>query len=236
MSSQPAQPRQRWQILYSRTDPAMHLHQQAILAEFARVLAAAELPVSQTAAARPRPRLRLAATAPPGMELRGDIVEVWFDDLVPLDQVMAAGQALADGLAIVDAREVWHGFPSAASQVRGGEYEVVVTIQEGVTEDDLRAAVVELLAAPSLPGLRRRGESERKSDAAERDLRPYVEDLELLETDTTKRIARLRMQLRLDPSGAGRPRDVIDALGLDLRPTRTIRHRLLFVDTPPVAR
>ncbi len=214
----------------------MHLGQQDILAEFDRVLSAAELPVSQTAAARPRPRLRLAATAPPGMELRGDIVEVWFDDLVSLEQVMAAGSTLADGLAIVDAREVWHGFPSAASQVRGGEYEVVVTIQDGVTEDDLRAAVVELLAAPSLPGLRRRGESERKSDAAERDLRPYVEDLELLETDTAKRMARLRMQLRLDPSGAGRPRDVIDALGLDLRPTRTIRHRLLFVDTPPVAR
>ena len=150
--------------------------------------------------------------------------------------VMAAGGALADGLAIVDAREVWHGFPSAASQVRGGEYEVVVTTQDGVTEDDLRAAVVELLAAPSLPGLRRRGESERKSDAAERDLRPYVEDLELLETVPAKRTARLRMQLRLDPSGAGRPRDVVDALGLDLRPTRTIRHRLLFVDTPPVAR
>ena len=236
MSNQAAQPRQRWQILYSRTDPAMHLRQQDILAEFARVLTDAELPISQTAAARSRPRLRLAASAAPGMELRGDIVEVWFDDLVPLEQVMAAGSALADGLAIVDAREVWHGFPSAASQVRGGEYEVVVTTQDGVTEDDLRAAVVQLLAASSLPGLRRRGESERKSDAAERYLRPYVEDLELLETDPTKREARLRMQLRLDPSGAGRPRDVIDALGLDLRPTRTIRHRLLFVDTPPVAR
>lgn len=236
MSSQPTQPRQRWQILFSRTDPAMHLRQQDILAEFGRVLMEAELPVSLTAAARPRPRLRLAAAAPPGMELRGDIVEVWFDDLVSLERVMAAGGALADGLAMVDAREVWHGFPSAASQVRGGEYEVVVTTQDGVTEDDLRAAVVELLAAPSLPGLRRRGESERKSDAAERDLRPYVEDLELLETVPAKRTARLRMQLRLDPSGAGRPRDVVDALGLDLRPTRTIRHRLLFVDTPPVAR
>jgi radical SAM-linked protein len=236
MSSQPTQPRQRWQILFSRTDPAMHLRQQDILAEFGRVLMEAELPVSLTAAARPRPRLRLAAAAPPGMELRRDIVEVWFDDLVSLERVMAAGGALADGLAIVDAREVWHGFPSAASQVRGGEYEVVVTTQDGVTEDDLRAAVVELLAAPSLPGLRRRGESERKSDAAERDLRPYVEDLELLETVPAKRTARLRMQLRLDPSGAGRPRDVVDALGLDLRPTRTIRHRLLFVDTPPVAR
>jgi hypothetical protein len=96
--------------------------------------------------------------------------------------------------------------------------------------------VVRLLAATSLPGQRRRGESERRSDAAERDLRPYVEDLEVIEVDEAARTARLRMQLRLDPSGAGRPRDVVDALGLGLATTRTIRHRLLFVDTPPVAR
>jgi len=229
-------PRQRWQILFSRTEPALRLRQQDILAEFQRVLTEAELPVSRTAAARPRPRLRLAASVPAYMELRGDILEVWFDELVPQDRVLAAGASLTDGLAIVDAREVWHGFPSAASQVRGGDYEVEVGTPEGVTADDLRAAVVRLLAATSLPGQRRRGESERRSDAAERDLRPYVEDLEVLDVSEASRRARLRMQLRLDPSGAGRPRDVVEALGPGLVAIKTIRHRLLFVDTPPVAR
>jgi radical SAM-linked protein len=212
------------------------MRQHEILAEFQRVLSDAGLPLSHSAAARPRPRLRLAANAPAGTELRGDIVEVWFDDLVPQERIVAAGENLADGLAIVDAREVWHGFPSAASQVRGGEYEVEVGAPEGVSADDLRAAVVRLLAAKSLPGLRRRGDSERRTDAAERDLRPYVEDLEVVDMDEGARTARLRMQLRLDPSGAGRPRDVVDALDLGLTTTRTTRQRLLFVDTPPVAR
>lgn len=236
MTTQDSTPRQRWQILFSRTDPVLRWRQQDILAEFQRVLSAAELPVSRTAAARPRPRIRLAASAPAHVELRGDILEVWFDELVPQERLLAAGELLADGLTIVDAREVWHGFPSAASQVRGGEYEVAARIPGGVTADEVRSAVVRLLAADSLPGQRRRGESERRSDAAERDLRPYVEDLEVLEVDEAGGTARLRMQLRLDPSGAGRPRDVIEALGLGLVPTRTVRQRLLFVDTPPVAR
>jgi Uncharacterized protein conserved in bacteria (DUF2344) len=161
---------------------------------------------------------------------------VWFDELVTREQLVATGEILADGLAIVDAREVWHGFPSAASQVRGGEYEVEARVPETVTADDLRTAVVRLLAATELPGRRRRGESERRSDAAERDLRPYVEDLEVVDVDEDAHTTRLRMQLRLDPSGAGRPRDVIDALDLGLEMTRAVRERLLFVDTPPVAR
>jgi hypothetical protein len=236
MSADAETPRQRWQILYSRVHPALRLRQQDILADFQRVLTEAELPLSQTAARRPRPRIRLAAVTPANLELRGDIIEVWFDQLVERDRIIAAGEGLAEGLAIVDAREVWHGFPSAASQVRGGEYEVEARAPEGTDEEALRAAVVQLLAAPSLPGMRRRGESERRSDATERDLRPYVEDLEVLGYDPASRTARLRMQLRLDPSGAGRPRDVVDALGLDLDMTRAVRNRLVFVDTPAVAR
>jgi hypothetical protein len=236
MTTEAVAPRQRWQILFSRSEPALRMRQQDILTEFQRVFTEAELPVSQTAARRPRPRLRLAAVAPANLELRGDVLEVWFDELVPRDRLVTAGESLADGLAIVDAREVWHGFPSAASQVRGGEYEVAVRTPDGTTEDELRSAVVKLLAAESLPGLRRRGETERRSDADNRDLRPYVEDLEVLGLDQAQHTARLRMQLRLDPSGAGRPLDVVEALNLGLTITRAVRDRLLFVDTPPVAR
>jgi hypothetical protein len=236
MTADADSPRQRWQILYARSEPALRMRQQDITAEFQRVLTEAELPVSQTAAKRPRARIRLAAVTPPSLELKGDVIEVWFDDLVARDRLITAGEALADGLSIVDAREVWHGFPSASSQVRGGEYEVEARAPDGIGADEVRAAVVQLLAAPTLPGLRRRGESERKSDANERDLRPYVEDLELLSFDDAEHIAHLRMQLRLDPSGAGRPRDVVDALDLGLVMTRAIRDRLLFVDTPAIAR
>ena len=129
------------------------MRQHDILAEFQRVLTEAELPVSQTAAKRPRPRIRLAAITPANLELRGDVIEVWFDELVSRDRLVAAGEILADGLAIVDAREVWHGFPSAASQVRGGEYEVEARVPETVTEPTTCGRPSsELLAAKELPG------------------------------------------------------------------------------------
>ena len=211
------------------------MRQPDVLAEFERVFTEAGLPLSRSAATRPRPRLKLAAPVPMGIELRGEVLEVWFDELVPMEEIQTAAALLPDGLTLVDAREVWQGFPSAASQVRAAEYEVVV-VQPNLSEDRLRGAIVQLLAAPELLGRRRRGETERRSDAGTRDLRPYIEDVELLEIDNGAGTARLRMVLRLDPSGTGRPEDVVDALGLGLRARGVVRTRLVFVDTPPIAR
>ncbi|HEX6139256.1 MAG TPA: TIGR03936 family radical SAM-associated protein [Candidatus Limnocylindria bacterium] len=231
-------PRQRWQILFARHDPALRVRQADLLGEFERAFREANLPLSHTNAARPRPRLKFAANLPVGVELRGEVLEAYFDELVPMDRIQAAGELLPDGLEIVDAREVWHGFPSAASQLRGAEYEIDVRARgdASLSEEELRGAIVRLLAAPRLPGQRRRGESERRADSGLRDLRPYIEDVEVLEVDEAQRRARLRMVLRLDPSGAGRPEDVVHALDLPLLPGQAIRTRLVFVDTPPIAR
>ncbi len=229
-------PRQRWQLLFSRTDPLLRMRQQQVIEEWERVFREAGLPLSRTNAKRPRPRLQLAANLPIAVELRGEILEAYFDDLVPIDRIRAAAELLPEGLALVDAREVWHGFPSAASQVRAAEYEVQVRSPRELSEEDVRGSVVRLLGQARLPGMRRRGETQRRSDAGQRDLRPYVEDVEVMGVDETERRARLRVVLRHDATGAGRPEDVVHALDIPLRIERAVRTRLLFVDTPPIAR
>lgn len=196
----------------------------------------AGLPLSYTRAVKPRPRIKLAANLPVGIELRNEVVEAYFDELVPLERIEAAGQQFPDGLELHDAKEVWHGFPSAASQLRGAEYEVEVSGDDSLTSDALRGAVVRLLGAGELSGMRRRGESERRADAGDRDLRPLIEDVEVLDVDEKAHTARLRTVLQLDANGAGRPEDVVRALDLPLRAGRAVRTRLLFVDTPPIAR
>jgi radical SAM-linked protein len=230
------QPRQRWQILFARRHPALRIRQAELLTEFERAFREAGLPLAISNAQHPRPRLKFAANLPVGIELRGEVLEAWFDDLVPIGKIQAAAALLPEGIEVVDAREVWHGFPSAASQLRAAEYEVEVRSGPELTSDSLRGAVVRLLAARQLPGKRRRGESERRADAGPRDLRPLLEDAEVLEVDEEEHRGRLRMVLRLDASGAGRPEDVVQALDLPLRPGPAVRTRLLFVDTPPIAR
>ena len=232
------QPRQRWQILFARHEPALRMRQAELLGEFERVFRDSGLPLSETNAARPRARLKFAANLPVGLELRGEVLEVYFDELVTIGRIQTAAELLPEGLEIVDAREVWHGFPSAASQLRAAEYEIEVRPRGdgSVSSDDLRGAVVRLLAAEELPGKRRRGESERRADTGERDLRPLIEDVEVMEVSDDGRSGRLRMVLQLDPSGAGRPEDVVAALDVPLEAGSAVRTRLLFVDTPPIAR
>jgi radical SAM-linked protein len=230
------QPRQRWQLLFSRAEPALRMRQADLVSAFEQVFRDAGLPLSYTRAVKPRPRIKLAANLPVGIELRNEVVEAYFDELVPLDRIEAAGQLFPDGVEFRDAKEVWHGFPSAASQLRGAEYEVEVRGDESLTSDALRGAVVRLLGARELAGMRRRGESERRADAGDRDLRPLIEDVEILELDEKAHTARLRTVLQLDANGAGRPEDVVRALDLPLKVDRAVRTRLLFVDTPPIAR
>lgn len=212
------------------------MRQAELVDELERAFREANLPLAYTHAKKPRPRIKLAANFPVGIELRGEVVEAYFDDLVPIDRLKAAGELFPEGIELRDAKEVWHGFPSAASQVRAAEYEIEVGGDEGLTSDALRGAVVRLLAADELAGKRRRGESERRSDAGDRDLRPLIEDVEVLDVDEKLHTGRLRTVLQLDPSGAGRPEDVVRALDLPLRVRGAVRTRLLFVDTPPIAR
>lgn len=212
------------------------MRQAQLVEELERAFQETGLPLAYTRALKPRPRIKLAANLPVGLELRGEVVEAYFDELVPADRIQAAADHFPDGIGLRDAKEVWHGFPSAASQLRGAEYEVEVSGDESLTSDALRGAIVRLLNAKELQGKRRRGESERRSDAGERDLRPLIEDVEVVGVDEKARTATLRTVLQLDASGAGRPEDVVNALDLPLRVVRAVRTRLLFVDTPPIAR
>jgi hypothetical protein len=82
-----APPRQRWQLLISRAEPALRLRQAELVSELERAFREANLPLSYTRALKPRPRIKLAANLPVGIELRGEVIEAYFDELVPIDRI-----------------------------------------------------------------------------------------------------------------------------------------------------
>ncbi|MDQ3345138.1 MAG: hypothetical protein M3473_02415, partial [Chloroflexota bacterium] len=55
-----APPRQRWQILFSRAEPALRMRQADLVTELERAFREADLPLSYTHAVKPRPRIKLA--------------------------------------------------------------------------------------------------------------------------------------------------------------------------------
>ena len=65
------------------------------------------------------------------------------------------------------------------------------------------------------------------------DLRPLILDIALIETDG--KTARLRLKLRNDAQGSGRPEQVTRALGAEVAPTR-IHRTHLELDEPQIAR
>ena len=225
------QPRQRWHIVFARREPALKLRETEIVASFETAFREAALPVSRTASARSRPRLSLAASLPVGAEGEGEVLEAYFDALVPEDRVRAAGELLPPGLAIVEARDVWQGARSAASRLQPVEYEVDVTSAQPLAEGELRDAVRGVLSARRLPGRRRRGQTERRADAGERDLRPLIQHLEVVSVDEAARTATLLMRLHVDRTGSGRPEDVLGAMDLELGVVAVRRRPLAFVDT-----
>lgn len=230
------EPRQRWQVRFTRDAPALQLRQPEIVAAFERAFVDSGLPLSSTAGQRPRPRLGLAANLQTGMQADAEVLEVFFDELLPVERVRGAGELLPEGLRIVEARDVWQGFPSAASQVRAADYEVHVTSDGPIDEETLRAAVARLLGQSTLPGKRRRAETERRADQGERDLRPLIDSVEVAAVEANGTAAELHMVLKAGPNRSARPEDVVSALEMPLKVVRVRRRRLRFVDTPPIAR
>jgi radical SAM-linked protein len=127
---------------------------------------------------------------------------------------------LPPGLTVRDVREVGLGLPSLPSAVRWADYDVDVA-----ASSDLAAAVDALLAAETLPWTDTRGEKIRQYD-----LRALVQDVRVASRGDCG--ARLTMRLRCDASGAGRPDQVVKALGLP-EASRIHRTRLVLAETSP---
>lgn len=154
----------------------------------------------------PHPRLSLAAPLALGVTGEAELMDVYT--VKPMSNQsfssMVAPQ-LPVGLEIVQVFPIPLETATLQAQIRFAEYEVRVMTADSI---DIKQGIENLLAKETLPW-----EHQRDTGVKSYDLRKLIDSLWIV--DVNDGIAVLGMKLHCDSAGAGRPEQVVKALGLD---------------------
>jgi radical SAM-linked protein len=215
---------QRLRVTFARGEEVKYITHLDLMRFWERALRRAAIPLAYSQGFSPSPRLALAAPLPVGVTSSGELMDVYLAQRVtPQHFIKAVSRQLTPGIAVLEVREVGLGLPSLQSQVRWSEYQVDALTDRSV--DDMRRAVADFLASPSIPW-----QHQREREVRRYDLRPLVQDVrvEALEDG----LCTLGMRLRTDSQASGRAEQVAAALGLPA-PTRIHRRRLILEEVSP---
>jgi len=214
---------QRLRVTFARGEEMKYITHLDLMRFWERALRRAGLPVAYSEGFTPHPQISLAAPLPVGTTSDAELMDVFLTErIMPREFLEKAAEQLPAGIAVVAAEEVGLALPSVQADVRFAEYEVTVS---GADRDDAMRKIEGFLAAATVPWEHRRQEEVRSYD-----IRALVERIDV--ADGTDGELALRMRLRSDSSGSGRPEQVVAALGLSA-PQRIHRTKLVLAGTSP---
>ncbi len=215
---------QRIRAKYGRSGPLAYISHLDMMRMWQRAFRRAEIPVAISTGQFHRPRFSLGAPLPVGVTAEGELMDVFLKRrMSPFYFMKQLGPRLPDGLEVTEAYDVPLDWPSLQSQVSKAEYLVVVEAEPGAAI--IQEAVGSFMDKESLPW-----EHQRDKEVRRYDIRAQVHALRLV--DSTDDLATLEMTLKCDPSGSGRPEQVVAALGLQV-PPRSIHRKGLSLAAPP---
>ena len=215
---------QRLRVTFARGEEVKYITHLDLMRFWERALRRAAIPLAYSQGFSPSPRLALAVPLPVGVTSSGELMDVYLAQrITPQHFIKAVSRQVTPGIAVLEVREVGLGLPSLQSQVRWSEYQVDALTDRSV--DDVRRAVADFLASPSIPW-----QHQREREVRRYDLRPLVQDVlvEALEDGCCT----LSMRLRTDSQASGRAEQVAAALGFPA-PTRIHRRRLILEEVSP---
>jgi len=214
-------PRTRLRIRFAKRAPLKYIAHLDLARTWERAFRRADLPVVYSQGYNPRPRFQIAAALPVGVTGSAELLDVWLSERRDPEQVLVRlREVLPAGLEVLGIEEVDLRAPSLQSQMRAADYVVILESTEPVAA--IQTRIQELLAAPVL--LRQR---QHKGRLQSYDLRPLIQDLAVEQGPGAGQVT-LRMHLQASPQGAGRPDEVLEALGLSLAAHTMERTRLCF--------
>lgn len=188
-----------------------------------RAFRRAKLPLAYSQGFHPQPRINQACPLPLGFTSTVELLDVWLNDELPLEEIRSAVEAaIPGGLVIQNVETVELRAPALQTQVDTADY--LVTLHQPADATELQQKVAEILAAPTL--LReRRGKSY--------DLRPLTMTMRIFEQ--TNQLVQIFMTLTVREGATGRPEEILLALGLDPLAVSVERTQLRLKEELPAA-
>lgn len=209
---------QRLRITHTKDRELKYISHLDLMRLWERALRRSGIPISYSKGYNPRPRLSSAAPLPVGVTSSCELLDIFLERRVSIGYFLQAVKAnLPKGIEILDVREVWLRLPSLQSVVRFSEY--VAGVSEG--EDEMRRRVEDFLSLEEL-----RWEHRRDREIRRYDLRKLVNDLWV--QGRAEGLTLIGMRLRQDQMGAGRPDQVLLALGVHEMPAFIHRTKLIL--------
>lgn len=200
---------QRLRVTFARGEALKYITHLDLMRFWERALRRARIAVAYSEGFSPHPQISLAAPLPVGVTSRAELMDIFLAEvLTPQCFLLNLGCQLPPGLTLLEAHEAPLTLPSIQSQMRAAEYRVQVS--PAVDVEVLDHAVRDLLARETIPW-----RQQREREVRSYDLRPLIQDL-CIQRDGERLF--LWMRLQADGTAAGRPDQVMGALGLEQAP------------------
>ena len=187
---------QRLRITFGKLGSQKYIGHLDLAKTWERILRRAEISLSYSQGFSAHPKIQLATALPLGITSECELMDVWLDHPIPLDGLADHLMSVSPpGLPVYKIEEIPAKAPSLPSLLMSAVYVFTPLIEI----DDLAQRVSDFLAQTRVVRTRR----DRPYD-----LRPLVLDLKV-EADN-----KLRVEMIQTEQGAGRPDELIEALGL----------------------
>lgn len=217
-------PVQRLQIRFGAAGPLQYVSHLDLMRVWERVCKRAGLPLATSHGFSPRPKIALAAPLAVGVTSEAELLDVLLTERVDLASTLRRlSDELTPGLGIHEIREAPLKQPSLQSMLKAAAY--VVDVPDPRAMAEWQTTIDALLAQDEIPWSHQRGKETKSYD-----LRKMVFELDVVAARDG--IATLTMRLRNDEQGAGRPEQVVLALGAAAEPTRIHRTAIELASKP----
>jgi radical SAM-linked protein len=213
---------QRLRVTFSRGEDLKYITHLDLMRFWERALRRADVPVAYSEGFSPHAQISIAAPLAVGITSDAELLDVFLERaMTPRAMIRALSTQLPAGVEVKAVEQVGLALPALQADVRFAEY----TVDVPASDVDVRSSVERFLAADSIPW-----EHKREDEVRSYDIRALVESIEV--TGMEQGRITLRMRLRNDSNGSGRPEQVVAALGLPA-PVRIHRTKLVLEGRSP---